>query len=91
MTIQISKFGDILISRPAGKEAFLAAQAYIFPKTGIKNEKVELDFLGVKVLSPSWADEFISGIKAAYTNDIAYLNTENPSVKQTLKTLNGAA
>lgn len=91
MTIQISKFGEVLISRPAGKEAFLAAKAYAFPKDGTSIEKISLDFSGVKVLSPSWADEFISGIKSNYTDNISYLNTENPSVKQTLKTLNGAA
>jgi hypothetical protein len=39
------------------------------------------------VLAPSWADEFITGIKNNYTKNISYLNTANPSVAQTLKTL----
>ena len=44
-----------------------------------------LDFDGIKVLAPSWADEFISGIKSEYSNSLQYINTENPSVKATLK------
>jgi len=30
MNVKISDFGDVLVSRPAGKEAFLAARAFIF-------------------------------------------------------------
>jgi hypothetical protein len=30
MNIKINNFGDILISRPAGREAFLMAKAYVF-------------------------------------------------------------
>ena len=37
----------------------MAAQAYVFPKDGIADNQVTLDFEGVKVLAPSWADEFI--------------------------------
>ena len=44
-------------------------------------------FDGIKVLTPSWADEFISGIKKEYPNSVQYVNTENPSVKATLKTV----
>lgn len=84
MNLSISKFGDILVSRPAGKEAFLMAKAYIFNllKT---DETITLDFSGVKVLSPSWIDEFISGIKSHFENNIAYKNTSNESVAASLK------
>ncbi len=58
--IQVKKFGEILISRPAGREAFLVAKAYL--NLDIAG-KVELDFTGVKVLAPSRADEFISGLQ----------------------------
>ena len=86
MNIDISKFGDVLVSRPAGKEAFLMAKAYIFP--ALKNgEDVALDFANVKVLAPSWADEFITGIKASYQAKIIYLNTQNESVSASLKTV----
>ncbi|MDR0646118.1 MAG: STAS-like domain-containing protein [Elusimicrobiota bacterium] len=82
MKIQIAKFGNILVSRPAGKDAFLAASAYIFKD----NEKeFILDFAGVEVLTPSWADEFIGGIKGKFKNvQIKFDNTLNPSVKETL-------
>lgn len=86
MHIKIENFGDILISRPAGKEAFLGAKAYIFKP--IKNtDSIVLDFEGVKVLTPSWADEFISGIKNSYSNKIEFINTDNPSVQASLKTV----
>ena len=32
MNVKISDFGDVLVSRPAGKEAFLAARVYFFLK-----------------------------------------------------------
>jgi len=86
MTVDINNFGDILLSRPAGREAFLMAKAYVF--RGInENEDIILDFGKIKVLTPSWADEFITGIKSEYANTVQYLNTENPSVKASLKTV----
>ncbi|MDR2818293.1 MAG: STAS-like domain-containing protein [Endomicrobium sp.] len=82
MKIKISKFGNLLVSRPEGKEAFLAAKAYT-----LKHGETEfvLDFSDVDVLTPSWADEFISGIKREFKNTtIKYENIINPSVKETL-------
>ena len=86
MLVNINNFGDILMSRPAGREAFLMAKAYVFNELK-ENDEIILDFHGIKVLAPSWADEFISGIKSEYTNKLEYLNTENPSVKASLKTV----
>jgi len=84
MVIKISNFGDILMSRPSGREDFLKAKAYILNE--IKpNDEIVLDFDQVKVLAPSWADEFITGIKAVYQNKIQFINTDNPSVKASLK------
>ena len=80
MNLEIKKFGEVLMSRPAGKEAFSLAKAYIFPNLQ-PNEKIELDFADVKVLTPSWADEFITGIKDTFSNSIEYLNTSNISVE----------
>ena len=82
MTVKISNFGDILISRPAGREAFLMAKAYVFKE--INNNEIILDFNDVKVLAPSWADEFITGIKTEYKNTLQCINTDNPSVKASL-------
>ena len=84
MDVDVSEFGDILISRPAGREAFLMAKAYIFNNLD-KNDTISLDFAHVKVLTPSWADEFITGIKATYGNKLLFLNTENESVSASLR------
>lgn len=84
MKLEMHKFGDVLMSRPAGKEAFALAKAYIF--SALKsNEQILLDFAHVKVLAPSWADEFITGIKSTFPNEIDYLNTDNESVAASLK------
>ncbi len=84
MEVKVSNFGDILMSRPAGREAFLKAKAYVFKD--IKTDEIfVLDFDKVKVLAPSWADEFISGIHKDYGNEVQCINTENPSVKASLR------
>jgi Fe-S cluster assembly iron-binding protein IscA len=88
MVVDINNFGDILLSRPAGREAFLMAKAYVFKELK-NNDDIILDFDKIKVLTPSWADEFITGIKTEYANTVQYLNTENPSVKASLKTIEG--
>lgn len=85
MKIQVHKFGKILISRPAGREAYLSAKAYLIPK---KTDSVEFDFKEVKVLSPSWISEFISFLKKDYPKvKIVYLPSNNPSVTQSLNML----
>lgn len=86
MKIDISSFGDILVSHPAGKDAFLMAQAYIF-NTLNTNDILQLDFANVKVLTSSWADEFITGIKNTYKNKLDFINTQNESVAASLKTV----
>ena len=86
MLVNLSNFGDVLISRPAGREAFLLAKAYVFRELK-KDDVIILDFDGIKVLAPSWADEFITGIKSEYSNNVQYTNTENASVKASLKTV----
>ena len=44
------KFGEILVSRPMGKDAYLSLTAYLLPKD--ITEPIQLDFKGVKVLAP---------------------------------------
>ncbi|MDR3048839.1 MAG: STAS-like domain-containing protein [Elusimicrobiota bacterium] len=83
MRIDIGKFGNALISRPEGREAFLSARAYILKKD---EKEFVLDFINVEVLTPSWADEFISAIKKEFVHTaIIYENTTNPSVQESLK------
>jgi hypothetical protein len=87
MIIDISKFGTMLLSRPAGREAFLSARAYLVPKEK-KDEIIELDFSQVKVLTPSWADEFVRGFEEEYGKEkIKIIEGNNLSVKTTFETL----
>ncbi|MBU0636757.1 MAG: STAS-like domain-containing protein [Patescibacteria group bacterium] len=85
MKIELKKFGEMLISRPAGREAFLAMSAYLIRDLD-KNTKIEINFKGVKVLAPSWADEVITKLAEKFKN-IKLLNTDNASVQATLETL----
>lgn len=85
MRIELKKFGEVLVSRPAGREAFLAMSAYL-TKGVDKNEPIEIDFTDVKVLTPSWADEVITKIAEKFKN-VRLSNTENATVQATLKTL----
>jgi hypothetical protein len=90
MRIDISKFGTTLISRPAGREAYLSARAYSIPKEG--DEPIELDFSKINVLTPSWADEFVSGLKNDFGSArIKIIEGDNLSVKTTFETLNASA
>jgi len=84
MKIELKKFGNILSSRPAGKEAWLSAQAY-FNLPENKEEKIEIDFTGVSVFSPSWADEFITPLREKYSHQVVLLPSDNPTVKATLE------
>ena len=85
MKIEIKKYVDKLVSRPAGREAFMAMESYLL-KDLPKDEPVEIDFSGVKALTPSWADEVITKIAERF-EDVKLLNTENATVQATLKTL----
>ncbi len=85
MKIKLVKFGEMLISRPAGREAFLAMSAYLL-KDVKKEEMIEVDFSGVKVLTPSWADEVITKVAEKFKK-VKLVNAKNPTVKLTLKTL----
>ncbi|MFA4831017.1 MAG: STAS-like domain-containing protein [Patescibacteria group bacterium] len=84
MRLELKKFGTILSSRPAAKEAWLATRAYILNDVR-PDQKIEIDFSGVAVLTPSWADEFISALKEKYPNQVILLPSDNKSVKLSLE------
>lgn len=84
MRIELKKFGDILISRPAGREAYLVMSSNLMNEVK-KGENIIIDFAGVKVLTPSWADEVITKLAENYSVKVE--NTGNPTVRETLKTL----
>ena len=85
MVIKLNKFGTVLVSHPAGKEAYLAFQPTLRERKN--NEAIEVDFEGVEVLTPSWADEFLTPLFNSYKNKVSLKNTNNPSVVESLKTL----
>ncbi len=85
MRIELKKFGEMLVSRPAGREAFLVMSAYL-TKDLKEDDVIEIDFSGVKVITPSWADEVVTKLAQKFKN-VKLLNTENVTVQATLKTL----
>jgi len=85
MIIKLGKFGAILTSRPAGRDAFLALQPQLIHLT--HDEPLEIDFADVTTFTPSWGDEFLRPLFEQYPDRITLLNTNNPSVKATLEIL----
>lgn len=85
MKLELKKFGDILVSRPAGGDAAKAILIDIakMPET---ERIVEIDFEGVIVLTPSWMHEFILVISRNVSSvTFKYLPSDNMSVVESLK------
>ena len=85
MIIALKKFGTTLVSRPSGKEAWLAFQPVLNEVS--ESEEIIVDFADVAVLTPSWADEFLTQLKNRFNNRVKLLNTDNASIKATLAIL----
>lgn len=85
MTILLSKFGTTLVSRPSGKEAWLAFQPSLSNIS--HNEDVVVDFKDVSVLTPSWADEFLTPLRDRFKDRVKLQNADNPTVTETLAIL----
>ena len=68
MIIPVSKFGEILVSRPAGREHALIMRSSFRPAT--EEEPVELDFTGVRVVAPSLLDEVLTSLREEYGNRV---------------------
>lgn len=85
MRIEIKKFGDVLVSRQSGREAY---SAFLPTLKNIKEEETVLvDFSGVNVLSPSWADEFLTPLLERFGRNLKIIPSQNSSVKLTIKTI----
>jgi hypothetical protein len=83
MKVEIRKFGEILTSRPAGREAGLAIKAYFKPPPG---EPLELDFSGVLAVGPSWLDEVLTILRGEHGEErVICLPSDNASVVESLK------
>ncbi|MFC1727082.1 STAS-like domain-containing protein [Patescibacteria group bacterium] len=85
MKIELKKFGNILTSRQDGREALAAMNPQL--QNLVENEQIEIDFKEVVTFTPSWADEFITKLVERFGNRVVLKNTNNPSVKVTLKLL----
>lgn len=88
MKLQLEKFGQTLISRELGSEAFKAFQPTLLALP--QSEELEIDFSGVLTLSPSWADEFLSPLLTSLGERLVLLSSDNLSVQVTLKILQEA-
>ncbi len=78
MTLQVKKYGNILTSRPAGREAALSCMAYDL--SADKAAGVTLDFTEVLVMTPSWLSEFVQTLKEKGVSSVEFLPSENPTV-----------
>ncbi len=87
MKVFVQKFGMVLTSRQSGREAYAAFQPTL-NELG-QNDKLILDFEGVEVLSPSWADEFLTPLLRDLDQRLIVTHTGNASVKLTIETLEG--
>ena len=85
MRIEIKKFGDVLVSRQAGREAFAAFLPTL--RTIKEGGVILVDFSGVIVLSPSWADEFLTPLLDRFGNNLRLIPSQNSSVKLTIQTI----
>ena len=85
MILKIEKFGTILVSRQLGKEALAVFSSD--SKNLDKNEKIEIDFNGVEVLSPSWGDEVFTMLQKKFGSRLLIKKSKNSSVTETLNLL----
>ena len=86
MKVEVKKFGEILTSRPAGREAGLAIRAYFKPES---DDRIELDFDGVLAVGPSWLDEVLTILREEFGREhVVCLPSENISVVESLKIIN---
>ncbi len=81
-TIQLKKFGNVLVSRPLGQEAFNAIRPQLSSEVPI-----QIDFDEVLTITPSWLDEFLSQLTNFNQGKVELLPTTNPSVLAALPVL----
>ncbi|MBI4276426.1 hypothetical protein HY629_01150 [Candidatus Uhrbacteria bacterium] len=81
-TIYLKKFGKVLVSRPAGMEAFNAIRP-----TLVAHEPIQIDFADVLTVTPSWFDEFLTNLAEFAMGTVTLLPTHNASVLAALPVL----
>lgn len=85
MIVPVRKFGEILVSRAAGREAALIIKSSFVPTDPA--EPIQLDFAGVKVVGPSWLDEVLTALRSEHGDRVECLARGNASVIESLETL----
>lgn len=80
--IHLKKFGNVLVSRPSGREAYNAIVPTLDPAT-----PVQIDFAGVLTVAPSWFDEFLTLLAEYMRGRVELLPTDNASVRAILPVL----
>ena len=81
-TINLKKFGTVLISRPEGLEAFRA----IRPSLNT-SQPVAVDFEGVLTVTSGGFDEFLTNLAEHFSGRVELLPTANASVRAVLPVL----
>ena len=85
MRLLVVKYGEILSSRIEGREAALGALAY---EQGLREaHSLELDFAGVKVMTPSWLGDFVQTLQSETNLKIHFTNTTNPTVLASIEAI----
>jgi len=77
------KFNTVLNGRPSAKEAASRIQQII--NGSAERENVVLDFTGVEVLTPSYADELLRTLREKYGIDKIEIINTSKAVVETLK------
>lgn len=86
MNVNLAKFGNTLIFRDRGKEAFSAFKSELVK---IKpDDTISIDFDGVLTFSPSWGDEFLTPLYKEFGERLTLTNVkDNSSVVASMNTL----
>ena len=75
-TIYLKNFGNVLVGRPNGLEAFKGIRPQLNPDL-----PVQIDFSDVLTVNPSWLDEFITELANFNHGKVELLPTSNASVR----------
>ena len=81
MRIKMQKFGILLNSRPAAREASLRLVQMI--NGAGRKDGVVLDFEGVEILTPSYADELLRSLRDKYGSDKVHVENANTEAVRT--------
>jgi alkyl hydroperoxide reductase subunit AhpC len=82
----MSKFGTLLNSRPTGKEESLRLVQII--NGSAEKQPIILDFSGVEILTPSYADELLHFLWNKYGKEnIKIENIQTPVVEDAIKVI----